>query len=138
MSLKICEGGIQTDNGRPVIRNLTTMKPANSCLSRVVAAQNRISILEDTQVELHLLRSLQDSPPTSQFTVLHPFLEQFDLNLKTCLSRVLQCSLPSDSWCQATLSFRLGGLGLHSSSHAAATAFLGSCNSTCLLLGFCL
>ena len=55
-------------------------------------------------------------------------------NLKTCLNRVLQCSLPSDSCCQATLPFLLRGLGLHSSSHSAAAAFLGSCNSTCCLL----
>ena len=51
------------------------------------------------------------------FTVLCPFLEQFDLNLITCLSCVLQCSLPPDSWSQVTLPFRLGGLGLRSSSH---------------------
>ena len=64
---------------------------------------------------------------------MHSFLEQFDLNLKTCLSRILQCSLPSDPWCQATLPFRLGGLGLHSSCQTAAAAFLGSCNSIHLL-----
>jgi len=111
----------------------------SSCLAKVSAAQDRISILEDPQVELHLLRSCLGSCKivhllrTVPFTVLCPFLEQFDLNLKTCLSRILQCSLPSDSWSQATLPFRLGGLGLRSSSHSAAAAFLGSCNSTRLL-----
>jgi len=62
--------------------------------------------------------------------------KQFNLNLKTCLScdRILQCSLPPDSWCQATLPFCLGGLGLRSSCQSAAAAFLGSCNSTSLLV----
>ena len=67
------------------------------------------------------------------FCILHSFLEQFDSNLKSCLSHIIQCSLPNDSWCQATLPFRLGGLGLRSSFSSAAAAFLGSCNSARLL-----
>ena len=112
-----------------------------SRLAKVTAAQDSIAILEDPQVELHLLRSCLGSCKiihllrTVPFCILHSFLEQFDSNLKSCLSCIIQCSLPNDSWCQATLPFRLGGLGLHSSfsSAAAAAAFLGSCNSVHLL-----
>ena len=75
---------------------------------------------------IHLLR-------TVPFCILHSFLEQFDSNLKSCLSHIIQCSLPNDSWCQATSPFRLGGLGLRSSFSSAAAAFLGSCNSVRLL-----
>ena len=85
-----------------------------SRLAKVTAAQDSIAILEDPQVELHSLRSCLGSCKiihllrTVPFCILHSFLEQFDSNLKSCLSRIIQCSLPNDSWCQATLPFRLG------------------------------
>ena len=111
----------------------------SSRLAKVIAAQDSNAILEDPQVELHLLRSCLGSCKiihllrTVSFCILCCFLEQFDSNLKTCLSRIIQCSLPNDSWCQAILPFRLGGLGLRSSFSSAAAAFLGSCNSVRLL-----
>ena len=85
-----------------------------SRLAKVTAAQDSVAILEDPQVELHLLHSCLGSCKiihllrTVPFCILHSFLEQFDSNLKSCLSRIIQCSLPNDSWCQATLPFRLG------------------------------
>ena len=42
----------------------------------------------------------------------------------------MQCRLSDHSWCQATLPFRLGGLGLRESVLSSPAAFLGSCNST--------
>jgi len=108
-------------------------------LSKVAAAQDSIAILEDPQVELHLLRSCLGSCKvihllrTVPLNVLRSFLEHFDANLRNCLSRILQCSLPDDSWRQASLPFRLGGLGLRSSYHSASAAFIGSCNSIRLL-----
>ena len=101
---------------------------------------------EDPQVELHLLRSQSYAAALEaarsfifcaqchSVYCMYSFLEQFDSNLKSCLSRIIQCSLPNDSWCQATLPFRLGGLGLRSSFSSAAAAFLGSCNSVHLLV----
>ena len=65
--------------------------------------------------------------------VLWSFLEHFDANLRKCLIRILQCSLPDDSWTQATLPFCLGRLGLRSSYHSTSAAFLGSFNSIRLL-----
>ena len=41
----------------------------------------------------------------------------------------MNCSLSDPSWCQASLPFRLGGLGLQESTQSAAVAFIGSCNS---------
>jgi len=41
----------------------------------------------------------------------------------------VQCSLSDPSWCQASLPFHLGGLGLRESTQSAAAAFVGSCNS---------
>ena len=66
---------------------------------------------------------------TVPLAILHSFLEQFDLNLKTC---ILQCSLSCGSWSQTTLPFCLSGLGLHS-YHSATAAFLDSCNNIHLL-----
>ena len=110
------------------------------CLAKVAAAQDSITILEDPQVELHLLHSCSGSCKvihllrTVPLNVLRSFLKHFDANLRNCSSRILQCSLPDDSWNQAILPFHLGGLGLRSSYHSASAAFLGSCNSIDLLV----
>jgi len=40
----------------------------------------------------------------------------------------MQCSLSDQSWCQATLLFWLGGLGLRESVFSTSVAFLVSCN----------
>jgi len=40
------------------------------------------------------------------------------------------CSVSDSAWSQATLPFRLGGLGLRDSERSANPAFLGSCNFT--------
>ena len=109
-------------------------------LAKVAAAQDSITILEDPQVELHLLCSCLGSCEvihllrTVPLNVLRFFLKHFDANLRNCLSRILQCSLPDDSWNQATLPFHLGGLDLRSSYHSTSAAFLGSCNSIDLLV----
>ena len=65
------------------------------------------------------MQPLQNTHSASQCTSIF-----FDDNLRNCLSRILQCSLPDDSWNQATLPFHLGGLGLRSSYHSASAAFL--------------
>jgi len=104
----------------------------SSGLSKVVSAQDSIAILEDPQVQLHLLRSCLGSCKivhllcTVPLCILHSFLQEFDCHLKGCLSHILQCN---GSWYQASLPFHLGGLGLCSSCSSAAAAFLGSRNS---------
>ena len=65
--------------------------------------------------------------------MLQPFLCQLDHNLCTCLTHIIQCSLPDSSWCQVSLPFHLGGLELQESAHSATAAFLESCNSVCIL-----
>ena len=108
----------------------------SSCLDKVAVSQDKLAMLDDPQVELHLLRSCLSSCKiihllrTVPLSILRPFLCQFDHNLRTCHSRIMQCILSDHSWCQATLPFRLGGLGLRESVLSASAAFLGSCNST--------
>ena len=107
----------------------------SSRMGKVALTQEKLSLLDDPQVELHLLRSCLSSCKiihlllTVPFTILKPFLLQFDHNLRSCLGRIMQCSLFDTSWRQASLPFRLGGLGLRESAFSASPAFLGSCNS---------
>ena len=107
---------------------------------KIVAIQDKLVDLEDPQVELHLLRSclsvckvthLLRCVPSSS---LGSFPSHFDLRLRECLSRILCCGISDSSWTQATLPFRLGGLGLRESERSAAPAFMGSCNSACILV----
>ena len=107
---------------------------------KIVAIQDKLVDLEDSQVELHLLRSclsvckvthLLRCVPSSS---LGSFPSHFDLRLRECLSRILCCGISDSSWTQATLPFRLGGLGLRESERSAAPAFVGSCNSSRILV----
>ena len=107
---------------------------------KIVAIQDKLVDLEDPQVELHLIRSclsvckvthLLRCVPSSS---LGSFPSHFDLELRECLSRILCCGISDSSWTQATLPFRLGGLGLHESERSAAPAFVGSCNSSHILV----
>ena len=104
------------------------------------AIQDKLTLLEDPQVELYSLRSCLSvckvthtlrCVPTSSLGL---FPSCFDLRLQECLSRIMRCSIPGGAWSQATLPFRLGGLGLHESNRSANPAFLGSCNFTHILL----
>ena len=65
---------------------------------------------------------------------LDSFPSHFDLRLWECFSRILCCGISDGSWTQATLPFRLGGLGLCESECSAAPAFVGSCNSAHILV----
>ena len=107
---------------------------------KIVAMQDKLVDLEDPQVELHLLRSclsvckvthLLRCVPSSS---LGSFPSHFDLRLRECLSRILCCRISDSSWTQATLPFRLGGLGLRESERSAAPAFVESCNSSHILV----
>ena len=73
-----------------------------SRINKVVSIQGKLSLLDDPQVELLLLRSCR--------------------------------SLSDISWCQVSLPFRFGGLGLRESVVCASAAFLGSCNGIRVLV----
>jgi len=108
----------------------------SSQMDKIFNIQDKLALLEDPQVELHLLRSclsvckvthiLRCVPASS----LGSFPSRFDFRLRECLSRILCCSVCDGAWWQATLPFRLGGLGLRDSERSANPAFLGSCNFT--------
>ena len=107
---------------------------------KIVAIQDKLVDLEDPQVELHLLRSCLSICKVTHLlrcvpsSFLSSFLSRFDIRLRECLNRILCCGFSDSSWLQATLPFRLGGLGLRESGHSAAPAFVGSCNSVRILV----
>ena len=103
----------------------------SSRMDKVALTQEKLSLLDDPQVELYLLRSCLSSCKiihllrTVPFTILKHFLLQFDHNLRYYLGRIMQCSLFDTSWRQASLPFRLGGQGLRESAFSASPAFFG-------------
>ena len=112
----------------------------SSKLEKTASIQDKLAELGDPQIELNLLRSclsvckithiLRCVPSSS----LGCFPSVFDSNLRNCLSRILCCSISDNAWSQATLPFRLGGLGLRESQRSSHPAFLGSCNSARILV----
>ena len=112
----------------------------SSKLEKTASIQDKLAELGDPQIELNLLRSclsvckithiLRCVPSSS----LGCFPSVFDSNLRNCLSRILCCSISDNAWSQATLPFRLGGLGLRESQCSSHPAFLGSCNSAQILV----
>ena len=93
-----------------------------------------ISLLQDPQAELHLLRScasvckLNHILRTVPYDLITSQLSSFDTNLRSTLSHILHSQIPDTSWIQATLPFRVGGLGLRESCDIAKAAFIASCN----------
>ena len=105
-------------------------------IDKISDCQNRLSDLDDLQVELHLLRSclglcklnhIIRTVPTNKIT---KELLRFDVNLRHCLESLSRSSISNEVWSQATRPIRLGGLGLREASRSAPAAFLGSCNSS--------
>ena len=87
-------------------------------IDKIWECQQNLQSLENPQVELHLLisclslckinhllRTVPHDKATSQ-------LRRFDVNLRKSLEEIPNCSLSENSWKQATLPIRLGGLGL--------------------------
>ena len=51
-------------------------------------------------------------------------------SLRRCLQSIANSSITDSCWSQATLSIRLGGLGLREACGSSSAAVLGSCNAT--------
>ena len=67
--------------------------------------------------------------------VVQSFLPKFDSLLHASLDRICTCSLSDSAWWQATLPFRLGGLGLCDSVSTNVPAYLSCCNDVHSLSG---
>ena len=107
----------------------------SSRMDKVALTQKKLSLLDDPQVELHLLRSCLSSCKiihllrTVPFTIPKPFLLQFDHNLRSCLGRIMQCSLFQHFLETGIFVFSIRRPGVRESPFSASPAFLGSCNS---------
>ena len=86
--------------------------------------------MDNPQCELALIRScavickinyaLRTSPTKS----IYNSINKYDNYLRKSLEEICQSSLDEDSWCQATLPIREGGLGIISACNIAPTAYL--------------
>ena len=69
-----------------------------------------------------------------QFTVppsfMEPHLPTFDSNLRATLGKIAHSPISDLAWHQATLPFRLGGLGIRKAHTTAPLAYLASCHSS--------
>ena len=67
-------------------------------------------------------------------------LEKFELitslddALKAALEEIINCSLSSSAWSQATLPICMGGMGFRKTTELALSAFLASVHSCALLI----
>ena len=109
-------------------------------VDKVLESQTLLSNLEDPQVELHLLRSCQSICKINHLlrtvtpALLTDQLRRFDVGLRRSLEIICRSSITDTAWLQATLPVRLGGLGLREAVKSAPAAYVGSCNSTKLLV----
>ena len=109
-------------------------------VGRILELQSCLGDLEDPQAELHLLRSCLSTGKISHLLRTVPpgsadeHFRHFDEGLRSTLSQILRCTISDSAWLQATLPFRLGGLGLRESLRTAPIAFLASCRNTYLLV----
>ncbi len=109
-------------------------------IDKVMEVQEKILELDDPQVEMHLLRSclgvcrvnhlLRTVPKDNILNQLH----KFDDALRSSLGRVIHSAIPDTAWQQASLPFRLGGMGIKSAVQSVDAAFVASCNATRLSL----
>ncbi|XP_062503718.1 uncharacterized protein LOC134180557 [Corticium candelabrum] len=105
-------------------------------VDKILDWQDRLTALEDPQVELHLLRSclslckLNHIIRTVPGFKINDVLMQFDSGLHHSLEALSSSSISDLAWKQATLPVCLGGLGLHEASRSSSAAFVGSCNSS--------
>jgi hypothetical protein len=76
-----------------------------------------------------LLHNLRSAPCSG-----HPVLEEFDNELRNCLSQILNQKIDDLRWSQASLPVHAGGLGIRSVCQLAPSAFLASAAGTAALV----
>ena len=106
--------------------------------------QSHLVDIDDPKVALHLFWSclslcklnylLRAMPPKA----VMKSCKLFDIGLCNSLETIIHSSLNNTSWLQATLLISLGGLGLRLASTSAPAAFIGSLNSTIVLVSLLL
>ena len=114
--------------------------------SRVEKAQEVLAALgelPDPQVALTLLRHCSSFSKLVYSLRVVPFqkhkqaLQDFDIAIQDCVESFLGCSFSEAEWTLATLSTKMGGLGLRSTELHSSAAYLASqvaCHKHCLQL----
>ena len=90
-----------------------------------ISAHDALIILRSSLSAPKLLHTLRSSPCFN-----NPALATFDSLLRDALCKITNNALPENSWIQASLPIRDGGLGIRSVGLLAPSAFLASAAST--------
>jgi hypothetical protein len=105
-------------------------------MAAVKTLQERILLLDDTQMELSLLRTCASSCKISNLLrcsdprdILR-LLDSFDESILSTLEDIISVPLSPSACKQAILPIRLGGLGLTSAADTCFAAFLGCIGKT--------
>ena len=110
-------------------------KSVNNKVEKILSMQAHLDDLDDPQIEQHLRSCLSQCKLNSLLRTLPPHLapeafKRFDAGLHHSLKTITHSSLDDQTWKQATLSIRLGELGLSESCSSVSAAFVGSRNTT--------
>jgi hypothetical protein len=118
--------------GAPVGNDAFCARHTQQRAARAADLLGALGALENTQTALHLLRhcasfcklsySARVVPPTAHTAALLAM----DDSVRACLEQLAGASLTEDSWKQAQLQLKRGGLGLRSCRKHAAAAYLAS------------
>ena len=96
-----------------------------------IKLQQVILQMDNPQCELALIHScagickINNTLRTSPTKFISNSINKYD-SLRKWLEEIFQSSLDEDSWCQATLPIREGGLGIISACNIAPAAYLSS------------
>lgn len=113
----------------------------NGIRSAILRKLNKLQTMVDRMDKLNahhaycLLRSSLSIPQLSYLLRSTPcwhalgVLEEYDQILKSATEKIVNCRFSSESWDEATLPVKLGGLGLRNATNLCYSSFLGSVHS---------
>ena len=102
-------------------------KPSLEALADLPDAQTALLLLRHCQSHVKVTHAMRVTPPHSHSTSLQAFDEQ----VLACLERIGGLPLTTNTWLQASLAIKAGGLGLALHAPAAYLASVGHLGAPC-------
>ncbi|CAK8995425.1 132 kDa protein [Durusdinium trenchii] len=103
----------------------TRVEPAKPCLQALADlpdAQTAMLLLRHCQSHVKLTHAMRVTPPHGH----GPALRAFDEQVQACLEQIGGLPLTQNTWLQASLAIKAGGLGLRSTALHAPAAYIAS------------
>ena len=136
--IKRVDPSIATLLGSPLQSSTAMREELERQVSRLQVATERLKYLQSHDAMVILRHSM--SMPKLLYTlrssccVGQPALADFDNQLRSCLSQLLNVSLDDQQWAQASLPVGDGGFGIRSATHLAPSAYLASASGSTALV----